>query len=136
MKKNLKEYVIVFVVIFGIICLIPSLRFSVLSIFEGDIKVENDNYQYKLSYYEDNYTYDILQYNSYIKVLKRERQWICVTDPCPLTVVKWYRISMDKDSKNILKELSEQYGDKIIYSKNLSTNEKSFINKVLEKAKE
>ena len=136
MKKNLKEYVIVFIVIIGIIFLIPGLRFSLLSLFEGDIKVENNNYQYKISYYEDNYTYDILRYNSYIKVLKKEQQWICVTDPCPPTIVKWYRISIDKDSKNILKGLSERYENKTIYSKNLSINEKNIINKVLEKAKE
>ena len=132
MKKNLKEYVIVFIVIVGLILLIPGLRFSILSLFEGDIKVENNNYQYKINYY-DGGTYYILLYKNYVKVLN-EYNWTCITAPCPEPYIgKWYRKGINKEDRKVLEELSDKYSNETINKNNLTEEQQNIINKVLEK---
>lgn len=139
MKKNLKEYFIVFIAIVGTILLIPSLRLFFLSIFEGDIKVENNNYQYKISYYDDkNSYYDILLYKNYVKVLEKEdnSEWKCFNPPC-LSIKKYYRVKFDKKHMEIINEnimkLSSKFRDNFIYDSELNYYEQKIIKSIIKK---
>ena len=153
MKKNLKEYIIVFTIIILVGLLLIIIKNNILSLFNEVIDTEwqTGNYEENESIIDDSKNYSINYqdsgglYNISMKedeeciYVKQETMYKCIdtTTECPNIVKNEYEIKFDEDSmkkiKDLIISLNNRYSSNEFYTTDLTREERITIRAITKK---